>query len=140
MDKKNYLIIGGIILIFVIIIIAISLSGNSRYNDWTKEIKEAQNYEITMKDCNGREKILEKNIINYLSENWNKLSNNGPWTGDRNKCFTNISISYDTNGIVKEKNIIIIDDKTLVLELDTTTIYYTKGEEIINYLNSLFIK
>ena len=140
MNKKNYLIISVTILIFVVAIIVISLSGNNQNNNWTTEIKESQNYEITMTDCNEREKKLEKNTLNYLSENWNKLSNNGPWTGDINKCYTNISISYDTNGIVKEKNIIIIDNETLVLELDTTTIYYTNGEEIINQLNSLFIK
>lgn len=138
MGKKNYLIIGGTILIFVVAIIVILLLGNNNTNDWTKEIKEAQNYEITMTDCNGREKKLEQNILDYLSEKWKKLSNNGPWTGNSDKCYTNISISYDTNGIVKEKNIIIIDNKSLVLELDTKTIYYTNGEEIINHLNGLF--
>jgi len=138
-DKKNYLIIGGITLIFIVAIIVISLSGKNKNSDWTKEIKEAQNYEIKMTDCNGREKELEKNTLDYLSENWNKLSNNGPWTGDRNKCYTNISITYDTNGIVKEKNIILIDESTLVLDLNTTTIYYTNASDIINYLNGLFI-
>lgn len=140
MDKKNYLIISGTILIFVIAIIAILLSGNKNKSNWIEEIQKSQNYEITMKDCNGREKKIEKNTLNFLSEKWNVLSNNGPWTGNRNECYTTISISHDTNGIVKEKNIILIDSETLVLELDTTTIYYTNGEEIINYLNSSFTK
>lgn len=140
MNNKSYLIIGVTILIFVIAIIAILLSGNKKASNWIEEIKTAQNYEITIKDCNGREKKLEKNTLNILAEKWNTLVNNGPWTGDRNKCYTTISISYDTNGIVKEKNIIIIDNETLVLELDTTTIYYTNGEEIISYLNSVFKK
>jgi len=138
MNKKNYLIIGGIILIFAIAIIAILLSGNNN-NDWTTDIKEAQNYQMIMTDCNGRQKELDKNTLNTLANKWNNLSNNGPWTGNTTACYTTLAISYDTNGIVKQKNIILIDESTLVLDLNTTTIYYTNASDIINYLNSLFI-
>lgn len=136
MDKKNYLIIVITILAFVIAIIAILLSGEKE--NWTTDIFEATNYQITMLDCNGREKILDNNILTTLSNQWDTLSNNGPWTGDTNACYTTLTISYDNNGIIRQKQIILIDDNSLVLDLQTSTIYYTNASEIINELNMLF--
>lgn len=139
MDKKNYLIIWGTMLVFIIAIVAILLSGKNN-SDWTTDIKEAQNYQMIITDCNDRQKELDKSTLNTLSDKWDVLSNNGPWTGDTTACYTTLTISYDTNGIVKQKNIIIIDESTLVLDVDANTIYYTNASEIINYLNSLFVK
>lgn len=139
MDKKSYLIIGGTILIFVVAITTILLLGNNQ-DDWTKDILNANSYQITMIDCNGRQKTLENETLNTLKDKWNELSNNGPWTGNTNECYTTVTISYDTNGIVREKQILIIDDSSIVLDLQTSTIYYTNASEVINHLNSLFIK
>lgn len=136
MGKKSYLIIGFTILAFIIAIIAILLSGEKE--NWTTDILEATNYQIIMVDCNGREKTLNNNTLTTLSNKWDTLSNNGPWTGDTNACYTTVTISYDNNGVVKQKQIILIDDNSLVLDLQTSTIYYTNASEIINELNMLF--
>ena len=108
MNKKNYLITGGTILIFLISIIAILFSNNQKNNNWTTEIKNSQNFQITMKDCNGREKELSDNILDTMSNKWHLLSNNGPWTGDTNTCYNTVTISYDNNGIIKQKQMILL--------------------------------
>ena len=140
MNKKNYLIIGGTIIFFLIAIFIISFSNNKKNNDWTVEIKNSQNFEILMKDCNGREKLLQDEILNDLSNGWNTLSDNGPWTGNTDTCYNKVTISYENNGIVKQKEIIIIDNSSVVFNTDTTSTYYTNANNIINSLNSLFIK
>lgn len=137
MGKKNFLIIGAITVFFIIAIILIFTLNNNK-NTWISNILKSQNYEITMIDCNNREKKLKNETLNILSNKWNKMSNNGPWTGDPNTCYTKINISYENNGIINQVNIIIIDKNSLVLELGTETIYYTNSEEIINELNGAF--
>lgn len=139
MDKKSYLIIGVTILIFLIVIITIIFSNNSKNNNWTTEIKKSQNFQITMTDCNEREKKLSNNILNELSNKWNSLSNNGPWTGDTNTCYNTVTISYDNNGIIKHKQILIIDNSSIVLSIDESNTYYTNANDIINELNKLFV-
>lgn len=139
MSKKNYLIIGVTILIFLIAILAITFSNNQQNSDWTIEIKNSQNYQITMKNCNGREKILSNNILDVFSNKWNLLSNNGPWTGDTNTCHNTVTISYDNNGIVKQKQILIIDESSIVFNIDTSNTYYTNANDIIKELNALFV-
>lgn len=138
MSKKSYLIIGITVAIFVIAIITILLSDDNK-EDWTTDILNSNSYEIIMTNCNDRQKTLENNTLNTLKEKWNSLSNNGPWTGNNNACYTTITISYDNNGIVRQKQILLIDDSTLVLDLQTITIYYTNAKEVIDYLNTLFI-
>lgn len=139
MTKKNYLIIGVTILIFIIVIIAILLLGNNKKNDWTTDILEAQTYQIKMKDCNNKEKILDNNTLITLKDKWNNLSNNGPWTGDTSACYTTIIISYENNGIINTKEIVLIDNSSIALIIGNNTVYYTNANEIINYLNNLFI-
>lgn len=138
MGKRNYLIIGATISIFVIAIIAILLS-NNKTADWTTDILKAQNYQISMIDCNSREKTLDKKTLTILSSKWNTLSNNGPWMGDDSSCYTTITISYENSGIINEKEILILDDTSLALIQNNNSIYYTNAEEVINYLNSLFM-
>ena len=140
MNKKNYLIIGATILFFLIAIFIITFSDNKNNSDWTEEIKNSQNFEISMKDCNGREKLLPDNILDDLSNTWNTLSDNGPWTGNRDTCYSKVTIFYDNNGIVKQKEIVIIDNSSIVFNTDTSSTYYTNANNIINSLNSLFIK
>ena len=136
MNKKNYLIIGLTISAFVIAIITILILNNNK-GDWTTDILKASSYEIRIINCNGREKELEQNVLTTLSGKWNTLSNNGPWTGNTNTCYTTITISYDTNGIVKQKQILLIDETSLVLDLGTCTIFYTNAKDIIDYLNNM---
>lgn len=136
MNKKNYLIIGLTISAFVIAIITILILNNNK-GDWTTDILKASSYEIRIINCNGREKELEQNVLTTLSDKWNTLSNNGPWTGNTNTCYTTITISYDNNGIVKQKQILLIDETSLVLDLGTSTIYYTNAKDIIDYLNNM---
>lgn len=138
MTKKNYLVIGVTTLIFIIAIVVILLLGNNN-EDWTADILKAQSYQITMEDCNGREKVLDNTILTTLSDKWALLSNNGPWTGDTSGCYTTVTISYENNGIINTKEIIIVDNTSLALIVGNNTIYYTNAEEIINYLNTLFI-
>ena len=138
MNKKNYLIIGSIAVIFIITIIIILTSQNK--NNWTHEVINAQNYQISMLDCNGREKTLDKNTINTISEKWGELSNNGPWTGNNNACYTTITISYETNGIINTKEILIIDNTSIAFIEATDSIYYTNANDIISHLNTLFSK
>ena len=139
MGKKNYLIIGGTILVFLIAIIAILLSNNNK-TSWTHDIINSQNYEITMTNCNGREKTLDKNSLTTISNSWNNLSNNGPWLGDNSICYTTITISFENNGIINTKQIILLDDSSIALIENNTSTYYTNATNIINYLNTLFNK
>lgn len=138
MTKKNYLIIGITILIFVVAIVIILLAGSNK-KDWTADILKADSYQIVMTNCNGREKILDNNTLSTLSSKWNTLSNNGPWTGNINSCYTTVTISYENNGIINSKEILLIDDSSLTLIQGNNTIYYTNAKEVIDYLNTLFI-
>lgn len=138
MNKKNYIIIGATALIFIVAIIVILLSKDN--SNWTTEVLNAQSYEISMLDCNGREKELDKDTLNTLSDKWSTLSNNGPWMGDNNTCYTTVTISYENNGIVNTKEIILIDDTSLAFIEATGNIYYTQAGDIISHLNSLFAK
>lgn len=138
MNKKNYIIITGIALAFIIAIVVILLSKDN--SNWTTEILNAQSYEISMLDCNGREKKLDKDTLNTLSQKWNNLSNNGPWMGDNNKCYTKLTISYETSGIINTKEILIIDETSIVFIESSGSIYYTQAGDIISHLNTLFTK
>ena len=137
MSKKNYLIIGGTILFFLIAIIVILLSKNNEAT-WIEEIINSQNYEITMKNCNDREKKIDKKILTTINNNWNNLSNNGPWMGDISICYTKLTISYENNGIVNKKEILLLDNSSIALIENNTTTYYTNATNIINYLNTAF--
>ena len=138
MTKKNYLIIGGTALFFLIAIVAILILGKDKSN-WTTDILNSYSYEMTMKDCSGKEKKLDNNVLNTLSDKWNTLSNNGPWTGDASSCYTTLTISYDTDGIIREKEIIIVDNTSLAFLSGDSSIYYTNASDVISYLNAQFI-
>ncbi len=137
MNKKSYLIIGGTILIFIISIVTILLSKNNK-TTWAIEIINSQNYELKMKDCNAREKKLNKDVLLTINKNWDHLSNNGPWMGNSNICFTTVTISYENNGIINTKEILLLDDSSLALIENNASTYYTNATGIINYLNTLF--
>lgn len=137
MNKKGYLIIGGTILFFIIAIVAILLSNNKK-TTWIDEITNSQNYEITMTNCNEREQKIDKNSLITISNNWSNLSNNGPWMGDSSVCYTTITISYENNGIINTKEILLLDNSSLALIENNTSTYYTNATDIINLFNNLF--
>ena len=130
MTKKQYIIIGVTILIFIIIIAFILLKGQN--NTWTKEILNSNSYTITKIDCNNNETKLDNSIMNKIDSIWKELSNNGPWLGDTNTCYETISIEYDKNGIIQKKEILILDNNSIVLRVNNSDTYYVNATNLIN--------
>lgn len=137
MNKKKYLIISGLIALFAIIIIVVLLSKNKK-NNWIDSILEVSNYSINIADCNNNEIELTKEALNKISNEWNKLSDNGPWMGDENTCYTTVTINYEKEGIVREAQLLLIDDSSLVLTIDNVKEYYTNSKNLNTYLNKNF--
>ena len=130
MTKKQYIIIGVTILIFIIIISFILLKGQN--NTWTKEILNSNSYTITKIDCNNNEAKLDNSIMNKIDSSWKELSNNGPWLGDTNTCYETISIEYDNNGIIQKREILILDNNSIVLRINNNDTYYVNATNLIN--------
>lgn len=132
MTKKQYTIIGITILIFIIIIAFILIKGNK--STWTKEILDANSYTITKIDCNNNETKLDNSIMNKIDSTWKELSNNGPWLGDTNTCYETVSIEYDKNGIIQKREILILDNNSIVLRINNNDTYYVNATNLINSL------
>ena len=132
MTKKQYIIIGITILIFIIIIAFILIKGNK--STWTKEILNSNSYTITKIDCNNNETKLDNSIMNKIDSTWRELSNNGPWLGDTNTCYETISIEYDKNGIIQKREILILDNNSIVLRINNNDTYYVNATNLINIL------
>mgnify|MGYP004644554843 FL=1 len=132
MTKKQYTIIGITILIFIIIIAFILIKGNK--STWTKEILDSNSYTITKIDCNNNETKLDNSIMNKIDSTWKELSNNGPWLGDTNTCYETISIEYDKNGIIQKREILILDNNSIVLRINNNDTYYVNATNLINSL------
>lgn len=132
MTKKQYTIIGITILIFIIIVAFILIKGNK--STWTKEILDANSYTITKIDCNNNETKLDNSIMNKIDSSWKELSNNGPWLGDTNTCYETISIEYDKNGIIQKKEILILDNNSIVLRFNNSDTYYVNATNLINII------
>lgn len=132
MTKKQYTIIGITILIFIIIIAFILIKGNK--STWTKEILNSNSYTITKIDCNNNETKLDNSIMSKIDSTWKELSNNGPWLGDTNTCYETISIEYDKNGIIQKREILILDNNSIVLRINNDDTYYVNATNLINSL------
>lgn len=132
MTKKQYIIIGITILIFIILIAFILIKGNK--STWTKEILNSNSYTITKIDCNNNETKLDNSIMNKIDSTWRELSNNGPWLGDTNTCYETISIEYDKNGIIQKREILILDNNSIVLRINNNDTYYVNATNLINIL------
>lgn len=132
MTKKQYTIIGITILIFIILIAFILIKGNK--STWTKEILNSNSYTITKIDCNNNETKLDNSIMNKIDSTWKELSNNGPWLGDTNTCYETISIEYDKNGIIQKREILILDNNSIVLRINNNDTYYVNATNLINIL------
>lgn len=132
MTKKQYTIIGITILIFIILIAFILIKGNK--STWTKEILDSNSYTITKIDCNNNETKLDNSIMNKIDSTWKELSNNGPWLGDTNTCYETISIEYDKNGIIQKREILILDNNSIVLRINNNDTYYVNATNLINII------
>lgn len=132
MTKKQYTIIGITILIFIILIAFILIKGNK--SSWTKEILNSNSYTITKIDCNNNETKLDNSIMSKIDSTWKELSNNGPWLGDTNTCYETISIEYDKNGIIQKREILILDNNSIVLRINNDDTYYVNATNLINSL------
>lgn len=132
MTKKQYIIIGVTILIFIIIISFILIKNKN--TTWTKEILSSNSYTITKTDCNNNETKLDNSIMNKIDSSWKELSNNGPWLGDTNTCYETISIEYDKNGIIQKREILILDNNSIVLRINNDDTYYVNATNLINSL------
>lgn len=104
------------------------------------EILKSDNYEITMTDCNNKTVKLPKEAVKELFNRWTELSDNGPWTGNNDICYTKVIISFENNNVIQEREILLVDENTLVLNLNEESKYYTNSSGINNYLNELFTK
>lgn len=132
MTKKQYTIIGITILIFIILIAFILIKGNK--SSWTKEILNSNSYTITKIDCDNNKAKLDNSIMNKIDSTWKELSNNGPWLGDTNTCYETISIEYDKNGIIQKREILILDNNSIVLRINNDDTYYVNATNLINSL------
>ena len=132
MTKKQYTIIGITILIFIILIAFILIKGNK--SSWTKEILNSNSYTITKIDCDNNKTKLDNNIMKKIDSTWKELSNNGPWLGDTNTCYETISIEYDKNGIIQKREILILDNNSIVLRINNNDTYYVNATNLINSL------
>lgn len=130
MTKKQYTIIGITILIFIILIAFILIKGNK--STWTKEILNSNPYTITKIDCDNNKTKLDNSIMNKIDSTWKELSNNGPWLGDTNTCYETISIEYDKNGIIQKREILILDNNSIVLRINNNDTYYVNATNLIN--------
>ena len=132
MTKKQYTIIGITILIFIILIAFILIKGNK--SSWTKEILNSNSYTITKIDFDNNKTKLDNNIMKKIDSTWKELSNNGPWLGDTNTCYETISIEYDKNGIIQKREILILDNNSIVLRINNNDTYYVNATNLINSL------
>ena len=132
MTKKQYTIIGINILIFIILIAFILIKGNK--STWTKEILNSNSYTITKIDCDNNKTKLDNSIMKKIDSTWKELSNNGPWLGDTNTCYETISIEYDKNGIIQKREILILDNNSIVLRINNDDTYYVNATNLINSL------
>lgn len=132
MTKKQYTIIGITILIFIILIVFILIKGNK--SSWTKEILNSNSYTITKIDCDNNKTKLDNSIMKKIDSTWKELSNNGPWLGDTNTCYETISIEYDKNGIIQKREILILDNNSIVLRINNNDTYYVNATNLINSL------
>lgn len=130
MTKKQYTIIGITILIFIILIAFILIKGNK--SSWTKEILNSNSYTITKIDCDNNKTKLDNSIMKKIDSTWKELSNNGPWLGDTNTCYETISIEYDKNGIIQKREILILDNNSIVLRINNNDTYYVNATNLIN--------
>lgn len=137
MNKKKYIIILSTLSIFIItIIIIITVNSKGKIN-WIKEVEKSNNYQITINNCNEKEVIVPNEVLKEIANKLNNISDNGPWTGDNDKCYNNLSISYSKENQIQYITIKLIDENSFVLSTNTGEQYYTNSKELNSYINKL---
>ena len=133
---KNKKIILILLPIIILSIIGVFLLTNKENNNWIDNILK-EDYQIYTLECDGTTNVLESNVLKEINNNWNNLSNNGPFLGDLNTCYKKIIIDYN-NDIV---DIEIIDNSSIILKESNTKdyyTYYTNASKLVTYLNNYF--
>ena len=137
MDKKKYIILLSTLAIFIIAIITILLANNKGKVNWIKEVEKSNDYQITVNNCNEKETIVPNEVLNEISKKLNNISDNGPWTGDNNKCYSSLIISFSKENQIEYITIKLIDNNSFVLSASGNDRYYTNSAELNNYINEL---
>lgn len=137
MDKKKYIILLSTLAIFIIAIITILLANNKGKVNWIKEVEKSNDYQITVNNCNEKETIVPNEVLKEISKKLNNISDNGPWTGDNNKCYSSLIISFSKESQIEYITIKLIDNNSFVLSTSGNDRYYTNSAELNNYINEL---
>ena len=109
MDKKKYIILLSTLAIFIIVIIYIKFKKRGFLNE----------------------------VLNEISKKLNNISDNGPWTGDNNKCYSSLIISFSKENQIEYITIKLIDNNSFVFSTSGNDRYYTNSAELNNYINEL---
>lgn len=136
MDKKKYITIIITIIIFITIIAIILINSNNKTN-WIEKVKASDTYQINISNCNSKEITVPNETIDEITKKLNNVSDNGPWTGDNNKCYTTLTISYNNDDKIEYITIKIIDDNSFTLSTNGSDRYYTNSKELNTYINNL---
>lgn len=136
MDKKKYIILIITIIIFITIIAVILINSNNKTN-WIEKVKASDTYQINISNCNSKEITVPNETIDKIVKKLDNISDNGPWTGDNNKCYTTLTISYNNDDKIEYITIKIIDDNSFTLSTNGSDRYYTNSKELNTYINNL---
>lgn len=136
MDKKKYITLIITIIIFITIIAVILINSNNKTN-WIEKVKASDTYQINISNCNSKEITVPNETIDEITKKLNNVSDNGPWTGDNNKCYTTLTISYNNDDKIEYITIKIIDDNSFTLSTNGSDRYYTNSKELNTYINNL---
>lgn len=136
MDKKKYITLIITIIIFIAIIAVILINSNNKTN-WIEKVKASDTYQINISNCNSKEITVPNETIDEIAKKLDNISDNGPWTGDNNKCYTTLTISYNYDDKIEYITIKIIDDNSFTLSTNGSDRYYTNSKELNTYINNL---
>ena len=136
MDKKKYITLIITIIIFIAIIAVILINSNNKTN-WIEKVKASDTYQINISNCNSKEITVPNETIDEIAKKLDNISDKGPWTGDNNKCYTTLTISYNNDDKIEYITIKIIDDNSFTLSTNGSDRYYTNSKELNTYINNL---
>jgi len=130
--KKRVVILLPIILIIIIGLFFLL----EKKNNWIDNILK-KDYEIYTLECDGTTNILDNNVLKEIKNYWGELSDNGPYLGNHEVCYKMVIIDYNDDIV----DIEIIDNSSIIVKESKTNdyyTYYTKAQDLINYLNRYF--
>ena len=131
-NKKGVLIILPIIIILVTGVLLLT----NKQNNWIDNILK-EDYQIYTLECDGTTNVLDNKVLKEMKNNWNNLSDNGPFLGNLDTCYKKIIIDYNNNIV----DIEIIDDSSIILKESNSKehyTYYTNANKLVTYLNNYF--